>query len=245
MNYVIALALLMPQIIVPNAQPWDGYVDRWGYEVPGLISNDTWMTPLPTYTKGKMVFYGPYAMDATAEYRGIDYKKEGCIGGISLMSPYNIGDKAWIYAQGEWHGPFCVVDCARKGDIYSIVINRGEVAEANFEFAQQLGMVSEHTFGDYEVYKWYKNVEILVNISPELYFAKGNINPEPIDYPEYFKETLEFASGWEPKVILTKDGLWKEYGNNKYWLKRIIPEPLSQYFINEVCQIPKFSNRTN
>ena len=45
---------------------YDGYIDHWGNFVPGYIDNDTWMTPAPTYMTGNLVFYGPYAMDATA-----------------------------------------------------------------------------------------------------------------------------------------------------------------------------------
>jgi len=197
----------------------DGYCDAWGDFVPGIITNETWMTPMPEYAKGKAVFYGPYAMKATADYRGIDYEKENCIGGVSLMSPYNIGDKTWVKIDETWYGPLCVVDCAKRGDMYSIVINREEVIEINFQLAMEVGMVSEHTAGKYDVYNWYKDVEILVNISPEVYFEKHE-NPEPIVYKDYFLENLEFAK-IEPRWLITlEEGkLWKEYGNDIYWEK--------------------------
>lgn len=230
MTQTIMIFMILAQMTVPtSSEPWEGYTDRFGYEVPGLVTNDTWMTPLPTHTKGKIVFFGPYAMDATAQYRGIDYEKESCIGGISLMSPYNIRDKAWVNVKNKWYGPFCVVDCARRGDMYSIVANRGEVAEVNFEFAQQLGMVGENIGGDYEVYSWFMDAEVLVNVSPEEYFSEGSINPDPIYYPDYFIDTLEFASGYEPRVILTNEGLWKEYGEDKYWLKTSPDESINHY----------------
>jgi hypothetical protein len=69
----------------------NGYCDSWGRFVPGYIDNDTWMTPAPNHIKGKMVFYGPSVMQATADYRGMDY--DGCIGGVALMSPIDIGKK--------------------------------------------------------------------------------------------------------------------------------------------------------
>jgi hypothetical protein len=171
---------------------------------------------MPEYVTGKAVFYGPYAMDATANYRGISYEEEGCLGGISLMSPYNIWDKAWVQIDEKWYGPYCVVDCARRGDMYPIVVYREEVIEINFELAVEVGMVSEHdVYGNYEVYEWYKDVEVLVNISPHEY----SFNENPIVYKEYFLENIEFAEIREPSVILIEKNKWKEYNNEKYWVK--------------------------
>jgi hypothetical protein len=198
--------------------PYNGYCDNFGNRVPGLITNDTWMTPAPTYVSGKMVFYGPYAMRATAEYRNIDYAEEHCIGGISLMSPYNIGDKAWIKVDRLWYGPFCVVDCARRGDMYSIVVHREEVVEVNHEFATQMGMVTpNNTERGYDINEWYLDVSVLVNVSPMEYFY-GDFE-KAVMYKDFFLDTLEFATGYEPRVIQIEDNLWKEYGIEKYWQK--------------------------
>ena len=197
--------------------PYNGYCDSWGNFVPGLVTNDTWMTPAPTYVSGKMVFYGPYAMEATAEYREVDYAEEHCIGGISLMSPYNIGDKAWIKIDRLWYGPFCVVDCARRGDMYSIIVHREEVVEVNFDFAQQMGMVGEHKLGDYDVYKWYLNVSVLVNASPMRYFSRDF--EKSVSYKDFFLRTARFATGYEPRVVQIGEGVWKEYGENVFWFK--------------------------
>lgn len=220
-NYIqvfILIFLILSSIgTTASSQPWDGYEDRWGNYVPGYITNDTWMTPMPEYAFGKAVFFGPYAMDATAEYRNIDYEKEGCLGGVSLMSPYNIGDKAWVKIDNEWYGPFCVVDCAKKGDMYSIIVYREEVIEINFELAIKVGMVSEaDVYGNYKVYSWYKNVEVLINNSPYEY----SFEKEPINYKEFFLDNLEFASGYEPRVLVLEEGrYWKEYAEDKYWKK--------------------------
>ena len=205
-------------IMFNTGTPYNGYWDSWGNWVPGLITNDTWMTPAPTYVSGKMVFYGPWAMDATAEYRGIDYKEENCIGGVTLMSPYDIGSKVWVRVNSEWYGPFCDVDCAKRGDMYSIIVHRGEAIEVNFDFAKEMGMVSEHDqYGNYDVYNWYLDVEVLVNIHPSVYF--GNINPyRPISYKRFFLNTLKFTEKYEPRVLPMKNGTWKEYGDNgRYW----------------------------
>jgi hypothetical protein len=210
--------ILVSLFLQASSTPWEGYIDAWGNYVPGLITNDTWMTPMPEYVSGKMVFYGPYAMDATAEYREIDYEEEGCIGGISLMSPYNIGDKAWIKVNNKWYGPYCVVDCAKRGDMYSIVVYREEVVEINFELAVKLGMVSQHINGNYEVYDWFMDVEVLVNNSPYNYDFKE----DPVFYKEYFLNTLEFATGYEPRVLVLDENTWKEYGREKYWVKETL-----------------------
>jgi len=219
-----------------DSNPYNGYEDSWGNWVPGLITNETWMKPAPRYTSGKMVFYGPYAMDATAAYREIDYQEEGCLGGIALMSPIDIGKKAWIKVEDLWYGPFCVVDCARKGDMYSIISTRGEAVEINFDFAHKMGMVSAFN-GSYEIYKWQIPVEIIVNMNPYVYFEKYP-DEKPLAYKEYFLDTLEYATNnWlENRIVWTKfpwgettndwpnkeywehyNGMWKLWSHHIYW----------------------------
>jgi hypothetical protein len=208
---MIAAILLSPQI---SSNPYDGYVDHWGNEVPGLITNDFWMTSMPEYVKGKMVFYGPYAMDATAEYRGIEY--DDCIGGVSLMSPKDIGRKAWIAVDGEWYGPFCVVDCARRGDMYSVVVYREEVIEANFDFAEQMGMVTRINESDYTVNNWYLDVEVFLPPADRQKMKPVGFGT-PINYRDWFLEHVEFASCYQPEIITLRNFEWKEYGTTKRW----------------------------
>lgn len=199
-----------------NGNPVDGYCDRWGNYVPGYITNRWWMTGTPQYTSGRMVFYHPGVMQATAEYRGIDY--DDCVGGVSLMSPIDIGRKVWIKVNDEWHGPFCVVDCAKKGDMYSVVVYRQEVIEVDFSFAEQMGMATllDDITHDYEVHEWYLDVEVWL---PPADYQTQEPNPagDPIHYPTWWFENAEYATGFEPRVILTRDGVWKEYANDRYW----------------------------
>lgn len=197
----------------------NGYCNSWGDWVPGYITNDTWMTPAPNYIEGKMVFYGPNVMRATAEYRDIDYEEMGCIDGVSLMSPIDIGKKVWIKVENKWHGPFCSVDCARKGDMYSIVVTRDEVIEVSFNFAESLGMVSLVPKGDriFTAHEWCRDVEIYIASS----HAETEIpylgNKEPVNYSEWFLENLEFAVKWEPRVIGLKNWNWKLWGHDIFW----------------------------
>lgn len=197
----------------------DGYCNTWGEWTPGLITNETWLTPAPNYIQGKMVFYGPSVMKATADYRGIDYEEMGCIGGVSLMSPIDIGKRVWIKVENKWHGPFCSVDCARKGDMYSIIVDRDEVVEVEFGFSESLGMTSLTPSGDkiYTVYEWYRDVEVYVADSvletelPDL----GNI--KPIDYSEWFLDNMEFSQRWEARVIQMDNWEWKLWGKEIVW----------------------------
>ena len=167
--FLVGLALFYSPVsaetCIDNDGPYiNGYCDHWGNHIPGYISNDSWMIGMPTYVIGKMVFYGPQAMDATAEYRGIDYDEMGCpFGGISLMSPIDIGQLAYLKINDIWYGPFCTVDCARRGDMYSVVVIRDEVVEVNYKFAERLGMVTTLSDGTYAVNKWsISNVEVYI-----------------------------------------------------------------------------------
>jgi len=216
---------------------YDGYIDHWGNFVPGYISNETWMTPAPTYMTGNLVFYGPYAMDATAEYRGIDYEKEGCIGGVSLMSPIDIGKKVWVKVDKTWYGPFCVVDCARRGDMYSIVVFRDEVIEVNFDFALELGMVSPHREdGSYDVYEWRKE-SVVVYVKncdggyPDLLSDEYR---NPVDYSDFFLDGLSFI-GFEQNVPYPRD-------NYMYWQTANGETVYTDFRKNVPCEVLKFKD---
>lgn len=218
----ILFLLVLAVLLLPSSEVggeslksiYDGYIDHWGNLVPGYIDNDTWMTPAPSYITGNLVFYGPYAMDATAEYRGIDYEEQGCLGGISLMSPMDIGKKAWIRIDGEWRGPYCVVDCARRGDMYSIIVYRDEVVEVNFDLALELGMVTMNSDYSYNVHEWRKeNVVVYVqNCSgsyPDLLSEEAR---NPVDYSDWFLENLNFIYRQEDTPMPRDDYLYWKVG---------------------------------
>lgn len=194
-------------------QPHEGYCDNFGYFVPGMITNDTWMTPQPIYSKGRMTFYGPQVMRATAEYRGISYDENGCIDGVALMSPIDIGKKVWIKIDEEWLGPFCSVDCARRGDMYSIVVYRQEVVEVSFEVTQMLGMASYNEDYSYKVHEWYKDVEVLINVPPEVanYLT-------PLTYKSHFLKYATYTDKWQPAILTVIEGsLWVERYTGREW----------------------------
>jgi hypothetical protein len=223
MQHILSVVLLGSTLIGGLT---GGGVDNWGNDIPGIVTNEVWMTPQPTYTEGKAVFFGPYAMDATAEYRGIDYEQEGCLGGVSLMSPIDIGSKVWVKFEGsQWYGPFCAVDCARRGDMYSIVVIREEVIEINFELAVEIGMVSQHDKGVYEVYDWFRRAQVIIGQKPMDYFADCEDEAcfDPVNYRNHFLDHVEFAPYREPRVMPYRKSrtVWKEYGTQRYWIKDV------------------------
>ena len=199
-----------------SSDPRGGYCDTWGWWIPGYITNQTWMTAMPNHASGKMVFYAPGAMEATAEYRGLSL--ENYVDGVALMSPIDIGKTVWIRIDGKWWGPFLSVDCARKGDMYPIIVYRGEVVEVGFEFAEQIGMAEKlDDHGGYKALEWFKDVEI--------YVAKDRLEKElpdlsestPVYYPEWFVENLRFATRWEQGIIDMGGYRWKLKNHDIYW----------------------------
>ena len=134
-------------------QPWSGPVDRpwtmydgyWNEEwwIPGMISNSSYFLPSPQYHYGRATFYTEGRMEATAHVRGISL--DGYVGGVSLMSPANIGDVVWLRPEGmEWGGPYLVVDCAQRDDILLILGGRDEAVEVDWATAIAWGMVVPH-----------------------------------------------------------------------------------------------------
>lgn len=209
-----------------SGSPLKGYCDLWGNWTPGYITNQTWMMSMPEYTYGKATYYAPGAMEATMEYRALDY--EDCIDGITLMSPIDIGRKAWVRIEDEWHGPFCVVDCARKGDMYSVAVYRETVMEFSFNYAEKLGLASynEHSERFYTPHEWFINVEVW--LPPIDYQSKlPETEGEPIYYPDWFLENMEFATRYEPGIIDMGNYTWKTYGQDTFWRRYYRDYPLT------------------
>jgi hypothetical protein len=139
-----------------NKDVFDGYWWLNQIWVPGYLSVNSWFTPSPNYFSGNAVFYSEGVAIATARSRGLDLN--GYLDGVSLMSPADIGMPVWLKRPGsEWEGPFLVIDSATRGDIYPIIVYRGEAVEVGFRTALSWGMVNEE--GD--VSKWrIENVEV-------------------------------------------------------------------------------------
>ncbi len=118
-----------------------------------LVTNATWMRGAPTYSAGAAVFYAPGVMEATARVRGMSL--DGFIGGVSLMSPSDLGKVVWIRRGAAWEGPFLSVDTAQQNHMCQAIKTRGEVVEVGYETARRWGMVEWP-----RVYKWKVPVEV-------------------------------------------------------------------------------------
>lgn len=122
-----------------DGNPIDGYWGNHGTWVPGLIRDSSWFMTTPLVFEGKAVWYSPYLMEATAEYRGLDLSKYK--GGVSGTTCADIGLSYWLKRQHhEWEGPFLVVDCARRGDLYGVIVTREEAVEVSWELKNEWGI---------------------------------------------------------------------------------------------------------
>lgn len=165
------------------------FKDR-GYCVPGYISSDTWWTPAPRLSYGKAVWYDPYLMEATAEWRGMDLK--GFVGGVAMMSPADIGEVIWIKRENRqvWDGPFLVVDVSSRHDMYVTVEKIGEVVEIDYQTAVTWGMIEDTGSRGYIIESYMEYVEVYKGLYPPQ-LPTFNV----ISYVEHFRENLTWGSG--------------------------------------------------
>lgn len=191
----------LPKCIPDDNNPYTGY--RWKADlsicVPGFPTIKSWYTPAPEYIVGNAVWYAPFVMEATAAVRGLDL--DGYIDGVALMSPADIGRTVWLKRPGHtWEGPFLVVDCAARNDIYPVVVHRGEVVEIGFQTAAKWGMVNatkwDHSYYSrpYTTKQWIlEGVEVIV--SDDLPDWAIYDLAEPILYSSWWADRLEFSNG--------------------------------------------------
>jgi len=116
------------------------------------------------------------------------------------MSPADIGHDVWIKFNGRWEGPFLVVDCARRGDMWPVIMYRGEAVEVGYRTAIEWGL--QPPYPDVEVSKtkpragegvvlsdWYSQiVEFADEVGPRIYFRPPNewrINGEWMKFNGY------------------------------------------------------------
>lgn len=153
------------------------------------------MTPAPTYTRGGAVFYAPGVMEATCRYRELDM--EGYVGYVALMSPADLGKSVWIKGPQGWEGPFLVCDCGVRGQVWEMVMIRGELIEVDWRTARRWGM-GPFTGG------WKIQVEVHVGGDPR---AWGRYAPGwyPTDYRQWFEDNFELD---HQCVYEAKPGWW-------------------------------------
>jgi len=174
--------------------------DGW---VPGYPDKESWMRPAPFWSIGRAVFYMPWVMEATAEVRGMSL--EGYLGGVALMGCGDIGAEVWMRRpESTWEGPYLVVDCAARGDIFPIALFRKEVVEVDFPTAQRWGMVASPCSHDCPVLQWLiEGVE--VSKQPPWTLAWAHID-RPIPYSAWWLSLLRLEGQPTPTPMPSKEG---------------------------------------
>jgi len=186
-----------------DSSVYNGYywVLEKGSWIPGMISNRSWFLASPQHTIGAATYYANGVMEATARSRGMSLS--GFVGGVSLISPADIGQTVYLRRQTEdWEGPFLVVDCARRSDMWGVVYYRGEVVEVDFHTAIRWGMVNPTT---------YKRISYRMD-GVEVW--KGRHPPEdggqPLDLRQYWIPRVEWVWGYEAPPLYMGDGQWRQ-----------------------------------
>lgn len=127
----------------------NGYADR-GVCVPGRITKDSWYLGGPAHLIGIGTYYSTGIMERVAQNRGmsLDRYKDG----VALMSPSDLGKTVWLRRPGHgWEGPFLVVDCSARLDMFVNTGINGMVVEVGHVTAARWGMAGG--INGIEVYK--------------------------------------------------------------------------------------------
>jgi hypothetical protein len=237
----ICLSEVSGGIVCDNHNAYDGYWWR-GYWIPGMLSQASRMTPIPTLTKGMAVMYNPGVMEASAEARGLytpgnstsggKYSVNGIggyIGGVATETCSEIGTSVWLKREGyNWEGPYLVVDCAQRNDAYGQIVNWDLNVEIDFDTALRWQMVTSNVSKtSWSVKQWHTDNVLVSKINPA---CLGNI--KIVDLSEWFKDIAVFAQPHDERALV--------YYKPSTWLldgKRIT-------FYQEQCYLlPKFDTR--
>jgi hypothetical protein len=190
--------------VCDNNNVVDGYWWR-GSWIPGLPTYESQFLELPDLFSGIAVFYGPYVMEGTAEYRGLNLNSY--LGGVALPTCSGIGSPVWLKLEGkDWEGPFLVVDCARRNDLYGISIIRKEAVEVDFNTALRWGMVEQYPDFSWGTLKWSEDV-IVSRYPPSCIFG------EPISLADWLEPRITFADRLETRTnIYEYPSTWRAGG---------------------------------
>jgi len=187
-----------------DGNPINGYWWLERYWVPGYVTTSTWFVSAPIISQGNATFYSPWIMEATAKSRGFDLTEY--VDGVALMSPADIGLEVWLKPPwGAWEGPFLVVDCAQRGDIWPVINFYGDVIEVGFKTAERWGMVERHS--PWRAIRW-KEVGVIVSKIPPDRLAHYEI----IDYHQWWLDQVEYAVRYEPRPIYRPPSTWRFNG---------------------------------
>jgi len=205
----------------------DGYAlnGYWWYGswVPGLPTLESWFSGSPEVAIGNATFYGPGIMAATAEARGLSLR--GYVDGVSALSCADLGLGVWLQRPGHsWEGPYLVVDCAQRNDIYGTIVIREEVIEVGFDTARRWGMVRAGA-ENYAVLAWRVAGVTVSKIPPGLVEETATplrswwLRRLSLTTPSDFRE--EMRNGWT-RPLWRSPNNWRLRGE---WREYLQPEP--------------------
>lgn len=211
--------------------PYNGYYwydDNW---VPGMVTVATWFRSAPLYSFAGATFYAPYVMEGTARWRG--FNLAGYLDGVSLMSPSDIGATVWLKRPGgQWEGPYLVVDCAARNDIYSTITSRHEIVEVGFETAKRWGMVVPKETGGWRTAHWtIPNVEVIKSRALPIWAQNDSPErPEPTDFVAWWKSQVMFSVSNESHPYYVRPGGWdmRDGGPVRHWFDFQIAQPANR-----------------
>lgn len=128
---------------------------------------------------------------------------KGYAGGVALMSPADIGKEVWINGPQGWEGPFIVCDCGVRGQVWEMVMIRGELIEVDWKTARRWGM-GPFTDG------WKRTVDVFVGDTPPGYHDpldnwREPSRGQPVDYVDWFEDNFELD---HQCVYEAKPGWW-------------------------------------
>lgn len=195
-----------------DGDPINGYwwFDFW---IPGLPDVDSWFRGWQAWNKGNAVYYAPGVMEATAEVRGISL--QGTLGAVSALSCADMGHRVYLRAPSlgvDWEGPYVVVDCGQRNDIFGNVVVRGEVVELGWETWVRWG-ASGMRVEDVEVSK----------VHPSM------LHGEPIDFPAWWGSQVTFStysSYAGEDIVYSSPSTWRIRGEWTTFYPPIPPPPV-------------------
>ena len=98
-----------------------------------------WDQPTPDrFLDGYCTYYSAGTMERVAQYRHMPL--DGAIGYVALNRAGDLGRLVWLEYNGAMHGPYRVVDMARRGSHYEERERRGYVAEVSWKQATAWNM---------------------------------------------------------------------------------------------------------
>jgi hypothetical protein len=123
-----------------DGNAYNGY---WWYSegwVPGLVTFDTQFLRIPDVVMGSALFYAPEMAEAQMTYRGLLFN-DSYSGMVAIQFCSEIGHTVWLQRPGhDWEGPFIVMDCSRRNDLYGQIMFRDQVVEVDFDTAVRWGL---------------------------------------------------------------------------------------------------------